>query len=127
MDKQDFPIIHDPAYAKRLQEARRKRTEVDLAASVEAATTRKRLDGCQSDHTSAKVDVAAAVRNYGDKFEHDLEQYSCDDVLDSLLSIYAVGTISSGCQNANLAPGATRNVCGECRCTGGREASGTRT
>ncbi|ETN36988.1 uncharacterized protein HMPREF1541_07976 [Cyphellophora europaea CBS 101466] len=89
VDKQDFPIIHDPAYAKRLQEARRERTEVDLAASVEAATTRKRLDACQSDHTSAKVDVAAAVRNYGDKVEHDLEQYSCDDVLDSLLSIYA--------------------------------------
>jgi hypothetical protein len=89
-DKQDFPAVYNHYYTDNVQKSRNKRMEHVLSESIEAATTHEHLPGCNSNHTSASVDVAVAIDHYHGKVDHDMERYSCEEALDCLLSIYKV-------------------------------------
>ena len=91
-DKQDFPAVYNHYYTDNVQKSRNKRKEAVLSESIEAATTHQHVPGCNSNHTSASVDVAVAIDHYHGKVDHDMERYSCEEALDCLLSIYKVGS-----------------------------------
>ena len=94
-DKQDFPSVYNHYYTDNLQKSRNKRTERVLGKSMEAATTHEHLPNCNSDHTSASVDVSVAVNHFQGKVDHDMERYSCEEALDCLLSMYKVSLLAS--------------------------------
>ena len=94
-DKQDFPAVYNHYYTDNVQKSRNKRMEHVLSKSIEAATTHEYLPGCNSNHTSASVDVAVAIDHFHGKVDHDMERYSCEEALDCLLSIYKVGSALS--------------------------------
>ena len=51
--------------------------EASLEQSIIDATTHKLLDGCQSIHTSASVDIKEAVRNFLPNVDPSMEDVSC--------------------------------------------------
>jgi hypothetical protein len=50
----------------------RGREEKDLAKCIEAATKHTKLDGCQSSHTSASIDIEHVVREYSQQTDPDM-------------------------------------------------------
>ena len=94
-DKQDFPAVYNHYYTDNVQKSRNKRKDGVLSESIKAATTHQRRPDCNSNHTSATVDVAVAIDHYHGKVDHDMEKYSCEEALDCLLSIYKVSTAPS--------------------------------
>lgn len=90
-DKEDFPNVYNHYYTETVQNRRNARVEADLTRCIEGATEHHHLQGCQSSHTSAQVDVHAAVTAfYGDN-EPDMTTFSSQGALDHMLSIYKVG------------------------------------
>jgi hypothetical protein len=70
--------------------------EDGLTESVNQAVSHHINPGCHSDHNSAQVDVVAAVRNYTDKVQRDMERHSCEEALDYLLAMYKVSHLLTG-------------------------------
>lgn len=95
-DNQDFPSVYNHYYTDLRQQARAQRLHEPLQQSIEAATQHAHLKGCQSNHTSAIVDVEAAARGVQERLEHDMTQFSCDDALDDVLALYQVGIHLNG-------------------------------
>ena len=91
LDKQDFPAVYNHCYTDTIQKKRNGRLRDMLEASIESATSHQRLDGCHSNHTSASVDVAAAVEEFYGDVDRDMERYSCKEILDHVASMYKVG------------------------------------
>lgn len=90
-DKEDFPTVYNHYYTETVQNRRKAREEADLTRCIENTTEHLHLDGCQSSHTSAQVNVHAAVAAfYGDN-EPDMTTFSSQEALDHMLSIYKVG------------------------------------
>ncbi|KAF2158776.1 hypothetical protein M409DRAFT_71472 [Zasmidium cellare ATCC 36951] len=87
-DKQDFPIVYNHYYTDNVQKARQKRMEKNLGRSIEAATSHQHLPNCNSNHTSATVDIDVALRHFHGNTERDMEKHSCEEALDCLLSMY---------------------------------------
>jgi GTP-binding protein EngB required for normal cell division len=90
-DRKDFPMEYNHYYTDNVQKNRKKRMEGTLTQCIENATSRSRLPGCNSDHTSAEVDVVAAVTLFQRDVNPDMVRHSCDEVLDYMVSIYKVG------------------------------------
>lgn len=61
-----------------------------LKESIQAATHHEHLQGCDSNDTSASVDVAVAIDHFHNQVDRDVERYSCEEGLDCLLSMYKV-------------------------------------
>ncbi|KAF2158961.1 hypothetical protein M409DRAFT_71374 [Zasmidium cellare ATCC 36951] len=87
-DKQDFPMVYNHYYTDNVQKARQKRMEKNFGKSIEAATSHHHLPNCNSNHTSATVDIDVALRNFHGNTERDMEKHSCEEALDCLLSMY---------------------------------------
>jgi GTPase SAR1 family protein len=89
-DKQDFPMVYNHYYTDTVQKKRNQRWRDALETSVESAISHHKLDGCHSSHTSAKVDVSAAVEGFSTAIDKDMERYSCKEILDHVASMYKV-------------------------------------
>jgi len=89
-DKRDFPATYNHYYTDNIQKARTQRMQNDLTKSIEAATRHERMPGCNSSHTSASVDVAAAIDHFQGQVDLDMQRYSCEEALDCLLSMSKV-------------------------------------
>ncbi|KAK5173716.1 uncharacterized protein LTR77_002397 [Saxophila tyrrhenica] len=87
-DKRDFPAVYNHYYTDNVQKARTQRMEDRLEKSIEAATHHERMPGCNSNHTSASVDVSVAINHFHSQVDRDMERYSCEEALDCLLSMY---------------------------------------
>ncbi|KAK1809219.1 hypothetical protein LTR12_016413 [Friedmanniomyces endolithicus] len=71
-DKRDFPATYNHYYTDNIQKARTQRMQNDLTKSIEAATRHERMPGCNSSHTSASVDVAAAIDHFQGQVDLDM-------------------------------------------------------
>ncbi|KAI9739905.1 MAG: hypothetical protein M1818_004961 [Claussenomyces sp. TS43310] len=85
-----YPINYNHYYTDTIKKRRLARESAALAQSIEAATQHKRLAGCNSDHTSATIDVDLAIKTYSETIDPDMEKHSCEEALDCLSAIYKV-------------------------------------
>lgn len=89
-DIKSYPVNYNHYYTDIIKSRRRMREKGELAECIEAATRYDHLSGCQSDHTSASVDVDMAMRLFSQRTDPDMEKHSCEEVLDCLYAIYKV-------------------------------------
>ena len=89
-DKKDFPMVYNHYYTDTVQKKRHQRLQKTLQTSVKFATSHRKLEGCQSSHTSAAVEIPAAVADFFTDVDRDMEQYSCKKILDHFTSMYKV-------------------------------------
>jgi hypothetical protein len=95
-DVKSFPINYNHYYTDTITKRRRDRQESALAESLESVTTHEHLPGCNSTHTSAKVDIQKVVsRYYSMSIDPDMDNFSCEEALDCLIAIYKVGPACS--------------------------------
>jgi GTPase SAR1 family protein len=89
-DVRSYPINYNHYYTDTINKRRQERQTKSLAKSIEDATTHAHLDGCQSDHSSASIDVDQVVRNHSQNIDPNMENVSCEEALDCLYAIYKV-------------------------------------
>lgn len=100
-DNNDFPAIYNRYFTDNLQKARSQRMKTALTNSIDQSTSHTHLPGCHSNHTSASIDIEDAVEDYQNVITHDMEQFSCEDALDNLLSMYKV-SLTFSCKKPKL-------------------------
>ena len=89
-DNKSYPINYNHYYTETINERRQKRQKASLAQAIEGATKHQRLDGCQSNHTSASIDVNRAIEAYSKSIDPDMENFGCEEALDCVFAIYEV-------------------------------------
>ena len=89
-DIKGYPINYNHYYTETINKRRQERQKASLAQCIEDATTRQKLDGCNSTHTSASVDVNRAIEAYSNSIDPNMENVSCEEALDWALAIYEV-------------------------------------
>ncbi|ETS75372.1 hypothetical protein PFICI_12316 [Pestalotiopsis fici W106-1] len=89
-DLRHFPINYNHYYTDMVKKQQMERSKGSLSEAIKAATSHTRLPNCNSDHTTASVDVDLAFLKYSEDIDPDMNQGSCEDVLDCLLAIYKV-------------------------------------
>lgn len=89
-DIKGYPINYNHYYTETINKRRQERQKASLAQCIEDATTRQKLDGCNSTHTSASVDVNRAIEAYSKSIDPNMENVSCEEALDCALAIYEV-------------------------------------
>lgn len=89
-DNKSYPINYNHYYTETINERRQERQKASLAQAIEDATKREKLDGCQSNHTSASVDVNRAIEAYSKGIDPDMEKFGCEEALDCVFAIYEV-------------------------------------
>ena len=89
-DFKGYPINYNHYYTETINKRRQERQKASLAKCIEDATTRQKLDGCHSIHTSASVDVSRAIEAYSKSIDPNMENVSCEEALDCALAIYEV-------------------------------------
>ena len=89
-DMAGFPINYNHYYTDNIHKRRHKRQKKLLESSLESATEHNRLDGCQSTHTSASIDVNKLATNFFTRIDPDMNNVSSEEALDCLLAIYKV-------------------------------------
>ncbi|KAI9659667.1 MAG: hypothetical protein M1829_006575 [Trizodia sp. TS-e1964] len=89
-DLKNYPINYNHYYTDTIKKQKAERYEKSLSKSIEASTIHTRLEGCHSNHTSASIDVAAAIDKVYLSTDPDMDKHSCEDALDCLFSIYKV-------------------------------------
>ena len=89
-DNKSYPINYNHYYTDKINERRQERQKASLAQCIEDATTREKLDGCHSTHTSASVDVNRAIEAYSKGIDPNMENFSCEEALDCAFAIYEV-------------------------------------
>ncbi|KAI1367936.1 interferon-induced GTP-binding protein Mx [Xylaria arbuscula] len=82
------PINYNRNYTDIITKRRKDRQKKLLSEAVEAGTEHTRLPGCQSDHTSASIDVWKVVESFSEDIDPDMENFSCEEALDCLFAIY---------------------------------------
>jgi hypothetical protein len=93
-DNHKYPAAYSRSYADSAQKSHNDRIQSVLTDSIYKATSSLINPRCHSDHTSDRVDIAAAVTNYTDEINRGLGQHSCEEALDYLLAMYKVrGTL----------------------------------
>jgi GTPase SAR1 family protein len=93
-DNHEYPAVYSQSYADAAQKSHNDRMQSVLTDSIYKATSSLINPRCHSDHTSDRVDIAAAVTNYTDEINRGLGQHSCEEALDYLLAMYKVrGTL----------------------------------
>ena len=60
-DNKSYPIIYNHYYTETINERRQKRQKASIAQAIEGATKHQKLDGYQSNHTSASIYVNRAT------------------------------------------------------------------
>ncbi|KAH9882661.1 hypothetical protein J1614_000897 [Plenodomus biglobosus] len=89
-DLKEHPINHNHYYTDTIERCRMSRESQSLAMCLENATTHSRLPNCNSDHTSASVDIDRLCREFSQSRNPDMDIYGCEVALDGLLAIYKV-------------------------------------
>ena len=89
-DIKSYPITYNHYYTDTLSKRRGDRNVRSLERSIEEATSYRKLDGCNSTHTSAVINAEKAARDYVKKVEPDMVKFSCQEALDCLFAIYKV-------------------------------------
>ncbi|KAK7178351.1 dynamin family protein [Paraphaeosphaeria sporulosa] len=89
-DHKGYPINYNHYYTDIVRQCQKEREHDRLATAVENATTHDLLPGCQSDHTSTKIDIPSALDGFNGGSEPDMEKTSCEEALDRLHAIYKV-------------------------------------
>ena len=89
-DVESFPINYNHYYTDTIYKLRLERHQISLAECLESGTQHTHLPGCQSDHTSASINVEQVVASFSKRVSPDMENISCEEVLDCLLAIYKV-------------------------------------
>lgn len=89
-DTRSYPINYNHYYTDTLYKRRQERNKISLSNCIEDATTHEHLDGCNSTHTSAIVDVSQAVADWSQGSDPNMETVSCEEALDCLFAIYKV-------------------------------------
>ncbi|RWA06466.1 hypothetical protein EKO27_g8647 [Xylaria grammica] len=87
-DSRSFPINYNHYYTDTMTKRRQERQKASLAQALESSTEHHRLPGCHLDHTSAKINIERVITNFTERIDPDMENFSCEDVLDCLFSIY---------------------------------------
>ncbi|KAI3342254.1 interferon-induced GTP-binding protein Mx [Ustulina deusta] len=87
-DSRSFPINYNHYYTDTITKRRQERQKASLAQALEYSTEHHKLPGCQSDHTSAEVDIEKVITNFTERIDPDMENFSCEDALDCLFAIY---------------------------------------
>ena len=90
-----YPINYNHYYTDTINKRRHERQKKSLAQSIENATTHTHLDGCNSTHTSASIDVDRALDQYSQDIDPNMETISCEEALDCLYAIYKVSRFSA--------------------------------
>lgn len=101
-DIKSFPVNYNHYYTDTITKRRRDRQKSILAESLESATTHEHLPGCNSTHTSARVDVQQMVSTYSSSIDPNMDNFSCEEALDCLIAIYKVSTVM--CYNSRTSP-----------------------
>ena len=89
-DTKDYPINYNHYYTETIYKRRQERNKNALASCIEDATTLEHLEGCLSDHSSARVDVNKAIAAFSQDNDPNMENISCEEALDCLFAIYKV-------------------------------------
>jgi GTPase SAR1 family protein len=90
-DLESYPINYNHYYIDNITKTKMKRYEASLSKSIEGATQHNPVPGCSSQsHTSASIDIAAAINRLFRSTDPNMDKRSCEDALDCLLSIYKV-------------------------------------
>ena len=89
-DNKSYPINYNHYYTETINERRQKRQKASLAQAIEGATKHQKLDGCQSNHTSASIDVNRAIEAYSKSIDPDMANFGCEEALDCVFAIYEV-------------------------------------
>ena len=92
-DNKGYPISYNHYYTETINERRQERQKASLAQCIEDATKHEKLDGCQSTHTSASVDVNRAIEAYSKGIDPNMENVSCEEALDCVFAIYEVSRV----------------------------------
>ncbi|KAI1114245.1 interferon-induced GTP-binding protein Mx [Nemania sp. NC0429] len=87
-DNRSFPINYNHYYTDTISKRRQERQKASLAQALDYGTEHRMLPGCQSDHTSAEVDIEQVIATFTELVEPDMENFSCEDALDCLFAIY---------------------------------------
>lgn len=89
-DISGYPINYNHYYTDNIQKVRDARRKKSLADCLEKATTLTHLPGCNSDHSSASIDIGQALENYSRRVDRNMKNLSCEEALDCLFAIYKV-------------------------------------
>ncbi|KAF1979861.1 hypothetical protein BU23DRAFT_637299 [Bimuria novae-zelandiae CBS 107.79] len=89
-DHKEYPINYNHYYTDIVRQYQKERDQGRLATAVENATSHTLLPGCQSNHTSAEIDIRSALDGFNRGSEPDMEKASCEEALDRLYAIYKV-------------------------------------
>ena len=89
-DNKSYPINYNHYYTETIHERRQARQKASLAQAIEDATKHEKLDECNSNHTSASVDVNRAIEAYSKGTDPDMENFGCEEALDCVFAIYEV-------------------------------------
>jgi len=104
-DVQNCPINYNHYYTDTVKKQQLGRTKECLTLAIEAATTHAPVPERNSQtHTSASVNVDKVVHRYAQTVDPNMENVSCEEVLDCLLAIYKVSSPIT-----NLVPKEIRN------------------
>ena len=93
-DTRNYPINYNHYYTDTINKRRRERQKSSLANSIKNATTHTHLPGCNSDHTSATVNIDEAFNMHSQRIDPNMESVSSEEALDCLFAIYKVQLIS---------------------------------
>ena len=89
-DIKNYPINYNHYYTDTIKKRRQDRVRESLADRIKSATTHAHLEGSNSTHTSASIDVDQIIGSYSERIDPDMEKHTCEEALDCLFSIYKV-------------------------------------
>lgn len=95
-DKKAFPINYNHYYTDNVHKKRGKRIEAQLKKHVPENLTVYKTNCSMGTHynapqTHTKDELERVVSRWGDSVSADMEEFSCEESLDCLESIYKVG------------------------------------
>jgi GTPase SAR1 family protein len=89
-DLREYPINYNHYYTDTVDKCRVERDCQSIVACVQKATIDEPLPGCQSDHTSVRIDYGRLREEYSQNRNPDMDISSCEAALDGLVAIYKV-------------------------------------
>ncbi|PVH91396.1 dynamin family protein [Periconia macrospinosa] len=89
-DHRGHPINYNHYYTDIVKKCRLERERGLLATALEDTTTHSHLPGCNSNHTSAEINVDTVIDTFARGSEADMEVHSSEEALDRLHAIYKV-------------------------------------
>jgi hypothetical protein len=89
-DAKSFLINYNYYYTDTIHKQRRERHKASLAEALELGTQHTLLPNCNSNHTSASIDIDQVVTSISEEADPNMENVSCEEALDCLFAIYKV-------------------------------------